>query len=192
VRCEWAGADELMTRYHDDEWGVPLHDDRALFELLVLEGCQAGLSWSTILRKREAYRRALDGFEPGKVAGYGPHDVRRLLADAGIVRNRAKIEAAITNARAVLAVQREQASLDRFLWQFVDGRPVQNAWPSPRQVPAETAVSRAMSRALRQRGFRFVGPTICYALMQAAGLVNDHTTDCFRWSALSRGARRRR
>jgi DNA-3-methyladenine glycosylase I len=190
-RCRWAEADELLTRYHDEEWGVPVHDDRALFELLVLEGSQAGLAWSTILRKREAYRRALDDFDPGKVASYGPADVGRLLADAGIVRHRAKIEATIANARAVLDVQREHGSLDRFLWHFVKGRPIQNAWRSPREVPAETAASRGMSRTLRQRGFRFLGPTICYALMQAAGLVNDHTTNCFRWSALRRAARRR-
>jgi DNA-3-methyladenine glycosylase I len=181
-----------MIRYHDEEWGVPLHDDRALFELLILEGAQAGLSWSTILRKREAYRRAFDGFDPGKVAGYGAADVHRLLGDPGIVRNRAKIEATIANAGAVRAVQEEHGSLDRFVWQFVDGRPRQNAWRSPGQVPAETAVSRTLSRALRQRGFRFVGPTICYAFMQAAGLVNDHTVGCFRWSALRGVPRRRR
>jgi DNA-3-methyladenine glycosylase I len=191
-RCAWAGGEDLMIRYHDEEWGVPLHDDRALFELLILEGAQAGLSWSTILRKREAYRRAFDGFDPGKVAGYGASDVRRLLGDAGIVRNRAKIEATIANARAVLAVQEEHGSLDRFVWGFVDGRPRQNAWRSLRQLPAETAISRTMSRALRQRRFGFVGPTICYAFMQAAGLVNDHTVGCFRWSALRRGPRRRK
>ncbi len=187
-RCAWArGEPEL--RYHDDEWGVPEHDDRALFELLILEGAQAGLSWSTILRKREAYRRAFVGFAPEAVAAFTAADVRRLLGDNGIVRNRAKVEATIANARAVLEVQREHGSLDRYLWRFVSGRPVQNRWRSLREVPAETALSRAMSRDLRSRGFRFVGPTICYAFMQATGMINDHTVDCFRWSELRRARR---
>ncbi|MGH7323356.1 MAG: DNA-3-methyladenine glycosylase I [Candidatus Rokuibacteriota bacterium] len=187
-RCAWArGEPEL--RYHDDEWGVPEHDDRALFELLILEGAQAGLSWSTILRKREAYRRAFVGFAPEAVAAFTAADVRRLLGDNGIVRNRAKVEATIANARAVLEVQREHGSLDRYLWRFVNGRPVQNRWRSLREVPAETALSRAMSRDLRSRGFRFVGPTICYAFMQATGMINDHTVDCFRWSELRRARR---
>jgi DNA-3-methyladenine glycosylase I len=182
-RCVWArGAPE--TRYHDEEWGVPLHDDRGLFELLILEGAQAGLSWSTILRKRAAYRVAFHGFDPARVARYTARDVRRLLGDAGIVRNRAKVEASIANARAVLAVVDGHGSFARWIWGFVGGAPVQNAWRTPRRVPAETPVSRAMSRELGRRGFRFVGPTICYAFMQATGMVNDHTVDCFRWPQL--------
>ncbi len=184
-RCAWARGD-LEIRYHDQEWGAPLHDDRALFELLVLEGAQAGLSWSTILGKRAAYRRAFAGFDPAAVAGYTARDARRLLADDGIVRNRAKIEAAIGNARAFLEVQREFGSFDRYVWRFVGGRPVVNAWRSPAQVPAESAESRALSRDLRRRGFRFVGPTIAYAFMQAAGLVNDHLLGCFRRAELLR------
>jgi DNA-3-methyladenine glycosylase I len=183
-RCFWAAGGELECRYHDEEWGVPLRDDRALFELLTLEGAQAGLSWSTILRKREAYRRAFANFDATAVAKYTAQDVRRLLEDEGIVRNRLKIEATIANARAFLAVLREQGSFAKYLWQFVGGEPVQNAWRARKQVPAETEASRALSRDLRRRGFRFVGPTICYAFMQAAGLVNDHTTDCFRWAEL--------
>ncbi|MGH7313395.1 MAG: DNA-3-methyladenine glycosylase I [Candidatus Rokuibacteriota bacterium] len=194
TRCSWAGG-ELECRYHDEEWGVPLRDDRRLFELLVLEGAQAGLSWSTILRKREAYRRAFARFDPATVARYTARDVRRLLADEGIVRNRLKIESTIANARAFLAVRHEQGSFARYLWQFVGGRPQQNAWSAPAAVPAETEASRALSRDLRRRGFGFVGPTICYAFMQAAGLVNDHTIDCFRWAELGgagRGPRARR
>jgi len=185
IRCGWA-RDDLDVRYHDEEWGVPVHHDRRLFEFLVLEGAQAGLSWSTILRKRDAYRRAFDRFDPVRVARYGDRQVTRLLADAGIVRNRAKIEAAIGNARAFLGVQREHGSFDRYLWGFVGGRPVDNAWRVPGEVPAETGASRALSRDLRRRGFRFVGPTICYAFMQATGLVNDHLTSCFRWAELRR------
>jgi DNA-3-methyladenine glycosylase I len=178
------------VRYHDTEWGVPLTNDRRLFELLILEGAQAGLSWTTILRKRPAYRRAFDRFDPRKVAAYTPGRVRRLLADAGLVRNRAKMRAAVDNARAFLAVQREYGSFRAFVWAFVDGRPRPNAWRARTDVPAVDETSHALSRALRARGFRFVGPTICYAFMQAAGLVNDHTTDCFRWRqirALRRG-----
>ena len=167
-------------RYHDEEWGVPVHDDRRLFEMLILEGAQAGLSWSTILRKREAYRRAYDGFDPAKVARYTARKVRRLLADEGIVRNRAKIAASVANARAFLAVQREHGSFDAYVWRFVGGRPIRNRRRSAREIPAETEASRALSRDLRQRGFRFVGPTICYAFMQAVGMVDDHTVDCFR------------
>ena len=184
TRCPWAGADPLYLRYHDQEWGVPLHNDRRLFEFLVLEGAQAGLSWITILRKRSAYRAAFARFDPRAVAAFGARDVRRLLADAGIVRNRMKIDAAIANARAVLAVQEEHGSLDRYLWSFVDGRPVVNRWKSMADVPAETDASRAMSKDLRRRGFRFVGPTICYAFMQAVGMVNDHVTGCFRYRQL--------
>lgn len=184
-RCAWArGA--LDVRYHDEEWGVPLRDDRALFELVVLEGAQAGLSWSTILRKRAAYRKAFAGFDPAKVARYTARDVERLLADDGIVRHRQKIEGAIANARAFLAVQRDAGSFADYIWAFVRGRPIQNAWTATDRHPTATDVSFAMSRDLRRRGFRFVGPTICYAFMQAAGLVNDHTTDCVRWRQVRR------
>ena len=191
-RCAWANGDAAMLRYHDEEWGVPVHDDRRLFELLILESAQAGLSWATILKKRETYRRAFDGFEPARVARFGARRIRQLLGDAGIVRNRAKIEAAIANARAVLAVQRQQASFDVWLWGSVAGAPRQNTWASLRQVPAETDASRALSRDLKAHGFTFVGPTICYAFMQATGMVNDHTTDCFRWREVRRLARRER
>ena len=189
-RCAWARG-ERETRYHDEEWGVPLHDDQKLFELLVLEGAQAGLSWSTILAKRVAYRAAFDAFDPRTVARYTARDVRRLLGNAGIVRNRAKIEATIANARALLAVRAEHGSFDAWIWRFVDGRPVQTARRSLRQIPAETEASHAMSRELRARGFRFVGPTICYAFMQAVGMVNDHTIDCFRRLELRRLGRAR-
>ncbi len=182
-RCAWARS-ELDVRYHDTEWGVPVHDDRRLFEFLVLDGAQAGLSWAIILRKRDGYRRAYRGFDPEVVARYGARDVRRLLADDGIVRNRLKIEASIANARAYLDVQREFGTFAKYFWSFVGGKPLQNAWRTLRQVPAETKESQAMSRDLRARGFRFVGPTICYALMQSAGLVNDHLVDCFRHGAL--------
>lgn len=184
-RCEWAKG-TLEVRYHDEEWGVPVHDDTRLFEFLVLEGAQAGLSWSTILRKREAYRKAFDGFDPEKVARYGARDIRRLLANEGVVRNRAKVEAAVANARAFLAVRREHGTFDAYLWRFVGREPVQNAWRSPHDVPAETEASRAMSRDLKSRGFSFVGPTICYAFMQATGMVNDHTVRCFRRAQLRR------
>jgi DNA-3-methyladenine glycosylase I len=184
TRCAWAAGGELERQYHDEEWGVPLRDDRALFELLILEGAQAGLSWSTILRKRAAYRQAFAKFDPAAVAHYTARDVRRLLADEGIVRNRLKIESTIANARAFLALRREQGTFAAYLWQFVGGAPVQNAWRALGEVPAETEASRSLSRDLRRRGFRFVGPTICYAFMQAAGLVNDHVTDCFRWAEL--------
>jgi DNA-3-methyladenine glycosylase I len=171
---------------------VPLHQDRALFELLILEGAQAGLSWSTILRKRPAYRKAFDRFDPRAISQYGAARVRRLLSDEGIVRNRAKIAATIANARAFLAVRREFGSFDSYIWQFVGGRPVQNAWRRAGECPTATDASRAMSRDLLRRGFRFVGPTICYAFMQATGMVNDHTRDCFRWREVQRHARRGR
>jgi DNA-3-methyladenine glycosylase I len=187
TRCGWARGD-LDIRYHDEEWGVPLHDDDALFELLILEGAQAGLSWSTILKKREAYRKAFDGFDPRVVARYTDARKRRLLQDEGIVRNRAKIDATVGNARAFLDVQRECGTFDTYLWRFVGGRPMVNAWSG--RPPDETKESQMLSRDLRNRGFRFVGPTICYAFMQAAGLVNDHAVDCFRWRELS-GRRRR-
>jgi DNA-3-methyladenine glycosylase I len=188
-RCAWAGTDPLMLRYHDDEWGVPSRDERHVFELLILEGAQAGLSWSTVLRKREGYRRAFAEFDLGAVAAFGPEDVARLLADAGIVRNRAKIAAAIGNARASLALHDGGATLPGLLWSFVNDQPMQNHWGHLGEIPAETAESRAMSTDLRRRGFRFVGPTICYALMQSIGMVNDHTIDCFRWSQVGARAR---
>ena len=173
-----------MLRYHDEEWGVPSHDDRHLFEMLVLEGAQAGLSWSTILRKRPAYRVAFAGFAIEDVAAFGPGDVDRLLGDAGIVRNRRKVESAVENARRALEVTAERGSLDAYLWGFVGGRPLQNAWASQAAIPARTGESTAMSRDLRGRGFRFVGPTICYALMQAVGMVQDHVASCFRYAEL--------
>jgi DNA-3-methyladenine glycosylase I len=186
VRCPWSGKDPLYVGYHDKEWGVPLHGERALFEFLILEGAQAGLSWNTILRKRPAYRTAFANFDPAKVAAFGARDVRRLLADAGIVRNRLKIEAAIANAGAVLELRAEPGGLDRLLWSFSDGAPVVNRWRRMADVPAETEASRAMSKELRRRGFRFVGPTICYAFMQAVGMVNDHLVDCFRHAEVGR------
>jgi DNA-3-methyladenine glycosylase I len=186
-RCAWARGD-LDVAYHDREWGVPIHQDRRLFELLILEGAQAGLSWSTILKKRPAYRKAFDGFDANKIARYSAVRVRRLMNDAGIVRNRAKIEATIANARAFLAVQREHGSFDSYIWQFVDGRPRQNAWRRHGECPAQTDTSRAMSRDLLRLGFKFVGPTICYAFMQATGMVNDHLRGCFRWREVRRRA----
>jgi DNA-3-methyladenine glycosylase I len=181
-RCAWVPeGDPLFVAYHDEEWGVPSHAERHLFELLVLEGAQAGLSWATILRKREGYRRAFAGFDAEKVARFGPREVERLLGDASIVRNRAKIESAIANARVVLELE----SLDAYLWSFVGGAPLVNEWRSLAEIPAETAESKAMSKDLKRRGFRFVGPTICYAFMQAAGMVNDHVVDCFRHRAVS-------
>lgn len=177
-RCPWART-PLDVKHHDEEWGIPCHDDRALFEMMVLEGAQAGLSWSTILTKRENYRRAFAGFDPIAVARFAAKDVRRLLADPGIVRNRAKVEAVITNAEAFLAVQREFGTFDRYLWAFVDGRPIVNAPRSLQDIPAETPLSRTLSKDLIKRGFRFVGPKISYAFMQSVGLVNDHIIDCF-------------
>lgn len=184
-RCAWATSDPLYIRYHDDEWGVPLHDDRKLFEFLILDGAQAGLSWLTILKKRDNYRRAFAQFDPRKIAAFGKPDVARLLNDAGIVRNRLKIAAAVSNAQAFLSTKEEYGSFDRFLWSFVHGSTIQNRWQTIRDVPAETPESQAMSRALKQRGFRFVGPTICYAFMQAAGMVNDHVATCFRHAELN-------
>ena len=191
-RCAWAGTDPLYVAYHDEEWGIPLHDDRGLFEMLILEGAQAGLAWITILRKRENYRRAFDGFDPEKVARYGTKKIASLLEDSGIVRNRLKVGAAVDNARATLEVQSEFGSLDAYLWSFVDGEPIVNRWTSMAQVPARTAESDVLSKALRKRGFRFVGSTICYAFMQAVGMVDDHTATCFRASPRSRSRRRPR
>jgi DNA-3-methyladenine glycosylase I len=185
-RCPWAGDDALYRQYHDTEWGVPVHDDRRLFEFLILEGAQAGLSWITILRKRENYRAAFDGFDAARIAAYGANKIESLLQDAGIVRNRLKVQAAVIYAQKFLEVQDEFGSFARFVWQFVDGRTKQNRWRSLAEVPASTAESDAMSRELKRRGFKFVGSTICYAHMQATGMVNDHTTDCFRHAELIR------
>lgn len=185
ARCDWAVGDALYLAYHDEEWGVPSHEDRHLFEMLMLGGAQAGLSWSTILNKREGYRRAFADFEPAEVARFDERTVDRLLRDPSIVRNRMKIESAIANARATLGVQEELGSLDVYVWSFIGGSPKQNRWQSMEDLPAQTSESIAMSKDLKRRGFRFVGPTICYAFMQAVGLVNDHTTSCFRYEQLS-------
>jgi DNA-3-methyladenine glycosylase I len=186
-RCEWVpGGDALYLAYHDEEWGVPVHDDRALLELLVLEGAQAGLSWATILRKREGYRTAFAGFDPRRVARFDRRRVERLLLDPSIVRNRLKVESAVANARATLTVRDEVGSLDAYLWGFTDGRPRRNRFRTLEDIPAETPESRAMSKDLKRRGFRFVGPTVCYAFMQAAGLVNDHVVACFREREVAR------
>jgi DNA-3-methyladenine glycosylase I len=180
-RCQWTGNDPLYVAYHDKEWGVPEHGDRKLFELLILEGAQAGLSWITILKKRKRYREVFDRFDPQKIARYKQEDIRTLLADEGIIRNRLKIESTVINAREFLRVQKEFGSFDRYIWQFVSYQPIRNRVRSIRDLPARTEVSDAMSKDLIKRGFRFVGPTICYAFMQAAGLVNDHAIDCFRY-----------
>jgi DNA-3-methyladenine glycosylase I len=179
-RCTWSGSNALYISYHDHEWGIPVHDDRLLFEFLILEGAQAGLSWLTILKKRENFRKAFDGFDYVSIANYTDADVNRLLADSGIVRNRLKIESAIKNARGVIRIQQEFGSLDAYLWGYVNGVTIQNAWKSQAELPAKTELSETMSKDLKKRGFNFVGPTICYAFMQATGMVNDHTTDCFR------------
>jgi DNA-3-methyladenine glycosylase I len=186
TRCHWVGADPLYVEYHDTEWGVPQHDDRKLFEFIVLEGAQAGLSWLTILRKRDHYRKAFADFDPEKVARFNQRSVERLLQDPGIVRNRQKVVATIANARAFLAVQEEFGSFDRYVWRFVDGAPIQGRWKSTRDVPAKTPESEAMSKDLIARGFKFVGATICYAHMQATGMVNDHQLDCFRCAPVRR------
>ena len=184
-RCEWSGDDPLYIDYHDKEWGVPVHDDKKLFEFLILEGAQAGLSWITILRKRENYRLAFDGFDPVKVARYDEAKITELLANPGIIRNKLKVSAAVTNAQAFLAVQEEFGSFDAYIWEFVGGKPRVNAFKTMAEIPAETEQSRAMSKDLKQRGFKFVGPTICYAHMQATGMVNDHVTGCFRYRQIS-------
>jgi DNA-3-methyladenine glycosylase I len=198
-RCGWSvGKDlalgnALMMAYHDKEWGVPVHDDRKLFEYMVLDAFQAGLSWSTILNKRENFRKAFDNFEAERIARYNSRRVEKLLKDVGIVRNRLKVQAAVTNARAFLEIQEEVGSFDRFIWQFVDGVPKQNAWKTMRQIPASTKESDRMSKALKENGFKFVGSTICYAFMQAAGMVNDHEVNCYRYGEIKRlGSRRRR
>jgi DNA-3-methyladenine glycosylase I len=184
-RCAWSLGSQAYVRYHDEEWGVPVHDDRTLFEFLILEGAQAGLSWSTILHKRAHYRRAFDDFDIERIARYGARKKAALLADPGIVRNRLKIEAAVQNARAALAVRERHGSLDAYLWRFVDGRPIRNRWRRAAQVPARTAVSDSMSKDLQRAGFRFVGSTICYAFMQAVGMANDHLVSCFRHAAVA-------
>ena len=186
-RCSWCGDDPLYQAYHDSEWGVPAHDDQHLFEMLILEGAQAGLSWLTILKKRENFRRAFHSFDIERIAGYSQGDVQRLLTDPGIVRNRLKIASAIKNARGVLRIQEEFATLDAYLWSFVDGTPRQNEWLSMAEVPTRTEQSDTMSKDLKRRGFNFVGTTICYAFMQAVGMVNDHVVDCFRHAAVRRG-----
>ena len=183
-RCAWAGTDPRMIAYHDEEWGVPVHDDRLLFEFLTLEGAQAGLSWKTILNKRDAYREAFAGFDPARVARFDSRRIDRLLTNPGIVRNRLKVESTVTNARAFLEVQREAGSFDRFVWAVVGGSPKVNRWRSTRNVPARSAESDTLSVELKRRGFRFVGSTICYAFMQATGLVNDHVISCWRWKSV--------
>jgi DNA-3-methyladenine glycosylase I len=184
-RCAWSRASDLYVAYHDAEWGVPVHDERRLFEFLILEGAQAGLSWRTVLERRDGYRRAFDGFDPEKVARYDAARIERLMADTGIIRNRAKIEAAVNNARVFLEVQQRFDGFDRYIWQFVGGKPVQNAWRSVDELPASTPQSDAMSRELKRLGFKFVGSTICYAYMQAVGMVNDHVQTCFRWKQVA-------
>jgi len=186
IRCAWSSNDPLYQSYHDNEWGVPLHDDRRLFEMLTLEGAQAGLSWITVLRKRENYRKAFDGFDPKKISRYTQARITKLMANEGIVRNRLKIESTVLNAKAFLAVQKEFGSFDTYLWQFVNGKPLANQRRTIREVPASTPESDALSKDLKKRGFKFVGTTICYAFMQAVGMVNDHTTDCFRYAHLGK------
>jgi DNA-3-methyladenine glycosylase I len=183
-RCGWADVGQWESEYHDKEWGVPVHDDKKLYEFLTLEGAQAGLSWSTILKKRENYRKAFAEFDPTKVAKFTVRDEKRLLADTGIVRNRLKITAAITNARGILEIQKEYGSFDKYVWQFVGGKPIKNSFRSLSEIPASTRESDSMSKDLKKRGFRFVGSTICYALMQAVGMVNDHITSCFRYNEI--------
>jgi DNA-3-methyladenine glycosylase I len=186
MRCSWAGDDPMMVAYHDEEWGVAVHDDRLLFEFLVQEGAQAGLSWSTILKKRDNYRAAFDNFDPEKVATYGEDKIGQLLQDPGIIRNRLKIRSAVTNARAVLAIRKEFGSFNDYIWRLVGNRTIQNSWGELKEIPARTPEAEAMSKDLKKRGFTFVGPTICYAFMQAVGMVNDHTTNCFRYRELGR------
>jgi DNA-3-methyladenine glycosylase I len=186
-RCSWVGTDPLMVAYHDNEWGVPVHDDRKLFEFMVLDAMQAGLNWRIVLQKRQSFHQALSGFDLRKIAKYSDRDLDRLLGTEGIIRNRLKLAASITNARAAVKVQQEFGSLDSYLWQFVDGRPLVNAWKKSSQIPVQSPEAEAMSSDLKRRGFKFVGPTICYAFMQAAGLVNDHLIGCFRYAPLASG-----
>jgi DNA-3-methyladenine glycosylase I len=186
IRCPWINNDPVMTEYHDQEWGVPVHDDSLLFEFLVLDGAQAGLSWTTILKKRENYRLAFDYFDPEKVSSYNDEKIGELIKNSGIVRNRLKIRSAVVNARALLDIQREFGSFDFYIWKFVGGMPIQNNWEKMEEIPSSTSESENMSSDLKKRGFKFVGPTICYAFMQAVGMVNDHIVDCFRHSELKR------
>jgi len=187
-RCDWLTEDETYISYHDTEWGVPMHDDGKLFEMLILEGAQAGLSWLTVLKRRESYRKAYDGFDPAKIARWDQEKIESLLKDPGIIRNRLKVEAARTNARAFLQIVKEFGSFDIFIWSFVGGKPIRNSWKNIREIPATTPASDTMSKALKTRGFKFVGPTICYAFMQAVGMANDHTVDCFRYRSLPKNA----
>ena len=184
TRCGWVGSDPLYIEYHDKEWGVPSHDDQKLFEFIILEGVQAGLSWQTILKKRGNYRKAFNGFDPQKIARYDATRIKELLLDSGIIRNRLKVEAAVQNAKAFLTVQKEFESFDAYIWRFVHGKPVMNRWKELAKIPSKTSVSTAMSRDLKVKGFKFVGPIICYAFMQAVGMVNDHTVDCFRYQEI--------
>ena len=186
IRCPWAKEDPLMIEYHDKEWGVPVHDDNLLFEFLVLEGAQAGLSWITVLKKRENYRKAFDNFDPAKVAGYNEEKIEELMNNSGIIRNHRKITAAVANAQAVLEIQKEYGSFDKYIWQFVGGKPIENEWENIEDLPPFTPESEKMSKDLKKRGFQFVGPTICYAFMQAVGMVNDHILDCFRHSEIQK------
>jgi DNA-3-methyladenine glycosylase I len=181
-RCGWPGENELMIEYHDTEWGTPVHDDRKLFEMLMLDNAQAGLSWQTVLNKRENYRKAFDNFEPARIARYNKRKITSLLNNPGIIRNRLKVESAVSNARAVLEIQKEFGSFDAYIWQFVNGKPIRNRWKTLKQIPATSPESDAMSKALKKRGFKFVGSTICYAFMQSVGMVNDHLTHCFRYT----------
>jgi DNA-3-methyladenine glycosylase I len=189
-RCQWSGQDPLYLAYHDEEWGVPMHDDNRLFEMIVLESMQSGLSWITILRKREAFQLAFHGFDPRRVAKFGPKEIEKLLLNADIIRNRAKIEAAVANARATLGVQEKYGSLDSFLWRIVEGKPIVNRWHSHREAPAKTSVSEALTKECKQEGFKFIGPTVAYSLMQAVGMVNDHEITCFRHKEIASAARK--
>ena len=186
IRCPWVNNDPLMIEYHDEEWGIPVHDDWILFEFLILEGAQAGLSWTTILKKRENYRLAFDNFDPEKVSAYNDQKIEELVENSGIVRNKLKIRSAIVNAKLLLEIQREYGSFDNYVWKFVDGKPIQNKWKKMEDIPSSTLESENMSSDLKNRGFKFVGPTICYAFMQAVGMVNDHLDDCFRHSELDK------
>lgn len=185
-RCEWANSSSLDMQYHDEQWGVPVHDDRLLFEMLILEGAQAGLSWSTILKKREAYQAAFDNFDAEKIANYSENKIEQLRSDSGIVRNKLKINAAVVNARCFLEVQKEYGSFDSYIWSFVDGKPINNKWETVSDLPASSPESEQMSKSLKKKGFKFVGPTICYAYMQAVGMVNDHVVSCFRYAEVKK------
>lgn len=185
-RCEWANTDSVDTKYHDEEWGVPVHDDRLLFEMLILEGAQAGLSWTTILKKREGYREAFDNFDAEKISKYSEKKIEQLLTDSGIVRHKLKINAAVVNAKCFLEIQKEYGSFDRYIWSFVGGKPINNKWKTLSDLPASSPESDEMSKSLKKKGFKFVGPTICYAYMQAVGMVNDHVVSCFRYSEVKK------